>query len=52
MLELSDPTLVAHVGHWVEWVLYAVPVAAVLIAVAVSAYRARNLDEKERNDYS
>jgi hypothetical protein len=50
MLELSDQMLVAHAGHWVEWALYAVPVVAVLIAIAISARRARNLDGESRND--
>jgi hypothetical protein len=50
MLDLSDPMPVAHVGHWIEWFLYAVPIIAVLVAIAISAYRARHLDEEERDD--
>jgi hypothetical protein len=33
--------LLAHAGHWLIWVLYLLPVLAVLVAVLVSSLRAR-----------
>lgn len=47
---MLEPVILAHVGHWISWVLYAVPIVAVLIAIAVSARRGRRLDAEERND--
>lgn len=31
----------AHAGHWALWVLYAVPVVVVLVAVGVAVARER-----------
>ena len=31
---------VAHAGHWAVWVLYALPVVAVVVAIWVSSRRA------------
>ena len=31
---------VAHPGHWIVWVLYALPVIAVVIAIWISSRRA------------
>jgi cytochrome c-type biogenesis protein CcmH/NrfF len=44
MPELSSQLLLAHTGHWSVWVLYSVPVIAVIIAIVVSSFRARRLD--------
>lgn len=44
---MPDPaTLIqlAHTGHWAIWVLYAVPVLAVLAAVLLGSIRARRED--------
>jgi hypothetical protein len=30
---MSNPPLLAHVGHWSMWVLYLVPVAIVFVAI-------------------
>jgi cytochrome c-type biogenesis protein CcmH/NrfF len=37
----------AHAGHWLVWVLYAIPVFAVLIAVTIVSLRARRLSDAE-----
>jgi cytochrome c-type biogenesis protein CcmH/NrfF len=42
--------LLAHAGHWLVWVLYTIPVFAVLIAVVVASVRARKLAEAEGVD--
>ena len=39
--------LLAHAGHWLVWVLYTVPVFAVLIAVVVASLRARKFADAE-----
>ena len=39
--------LLAHAAHWLVWVLYTIPVLAVLIAVVVASLRARRLSEAE-----
>lgn len=44
MREPSSLLLLAHAGHWSVWVLYSVPVLAVIIAIVVSSLRARRLD--------
>ncbi|MGB6426343.1 MAG: hypothetical protein WBF18_13775 [Solirubrobacterales bacterium] len=44
MPESSSLLLLAHAGHWSVWVLYSVPVLAVIIAIVVSSFRARRLD--------
>lgn len=44
MPELGAQLLLAHAGHWSVWVLYSVPVLAVIIAIVVSSLRARRLD--------
>ncbi len=44
MPESSSLLLLAHAGHWSVWVLYSVPVLAVIIAIVVSSLRARRLD--------
>lgn len=48
------PLIVGHVSHWYHAVLYAVPVLAVLIAIAISAWRARGLEDDgdDRRDES
>jgi cytochrome c-type biogenesis protein CcmH/NrfF len=33
--------LLAHAGHWLVWVLYAIPVIAVLLAVLFGSLRTR-----------
>ena len=37
----------AHAGHWLVWILYTIPVFAVLIAVIVASMRARKLAEED-----
>ena len=40
---MPDPATllpVAHAGHWIVWVLYALPVVAVAAAIWISARRA------------
>ena len=38
----------AHAGHWAVWVLYAIPVIAVLIAAYTSSVRTPRFEEQER----
>lgn len=38
---------VAHAGHWIVWVLYAVPLVAVLVALWISSRRARGERDAE-----
>jgi hypothetical protein len=33
--------LVAHAGHWLIWVLYAVPILIVLVSIAAGVIRQR-----------
>jgi cytochrome c-type biogenesis protein CcmH/NrfF len=33
--------VLAHAGHWALWILYAVPVVVVLVAVGVAVVRER-----------
>ncbi len=33
--------LLAHAGHWAIWALYAVPIAIVLVSIAVTLVRDR-----------
>jgi cytochrome c-type biogenesis protein CcmH/NrfF len=33
--------LIAHVGHWAVWILYAVPIAIVLASILISVRRER-----------
>lgn len=40
MPEPSSLLLLAHTGHWIVWVLYALPVLAVAVAIWISARRA------------
>lgn len=35
----SIPLPLAHAGHWAVWILYAVPILAVLATIAVSSRR-------------
>jgi cytochrome c-type biogenesis protein CcmH/NrfF len=45
---MPDPCVLlplAHAGHWLIWVLYAVPVVAVLVAVVVGSRRERRRRE-------
>jgi cytochrome c-type biogenesis protein CcmH/NrfF len=42
--------LLAHAGHWAIWVLYAIPVIAVLVAVVVGSIRARDAAERANAD--
>jgi cytochrome c-type biogenesis protein CcmH/NrfF len=37
----------AHTAHWLVWVLYTIPVFAVLAAVVVASVRARKLAESD-----
>jgi hypothetical protein len=34
--------LIAHAGHWIVWILYAVPVLIVLGSIAVQVRRERH----------
>ena len=48
MPDLPDQILtlpVAHTGHWIVWVLYAVPVVAVCAALWISSRRADPVSE-------
>ena len=38
---MSLALLLAHVGHWWTWVIYAVPVLIVLVSIVVSVVRRR-----------
>jgi hypothetical protein len=38
---------IAHVGHWLMWVLYAVPVVIVLGSIVVSVIRDRRAEPRE-----
>ena len=40
MPEPSSLLPLAHTGHWIVWVLYALPVVAVGVAIWISARRA------------
>ena len=40
--------LIAHVGHWALWVLYAIPIVIVLGSIAVSVARERRERRGER----
>ena len=42
-----DAMFLAHTGHWLVWVLYTIPVFAVLIAVVIASVRARRFAEAE-----
>ena len=37
--------LLAHAGHWIVWVLYAVPVVAVCVALWISSRRGGGVGE-------
>jgi hypothetical protein len=39
--------IVAHAGHWLIWVLYAVPVLIVVISIAATVVRRRREDAGE-----
>jgi hypothetical protein len=41
------PTLVAHAGHWLIYVLYAVPVLIVIGSIVLSIVRQRREGEGE-----
>ena len=45
---MSFVPLIAHVGHWYIWVLYAVPVL-VVIAASVHALIDQRRDDRERS---
>jgi cytochrome c-type biogenesis protein CcmH/NrfF len=38
----------AHAGHWLVWVLYLLPVVAVLAAVLITSLRLRRADHERR----
>jgi hypothetical protein len=40
------PQLVAHAGHWLLWVLYAVPVLIVVGSIVLSIIRQRREGEE------
>lgn len=40
-------TLLAHIGHWSIWLLYALPVFAVLIAIVIGSLRERRRRHEE-----
>ena len=45
---MPDPQLwlpLAHAGHWIVWVLYALPLVAVLIAIWISSRRGPEGDD-------
>jgi heme exporter protein D len=44
---MSFDPLIAHIGHWYMWVLYAVPVL-VVIAASVHALIAQRREDHER----
>lgn len=39
--------LIAHVGHWIMWVLYAVPVVIVLASIVISVIRDRREEARK-----
>lgn len=41
MPEPSVTLLLAHAGHWTLWVLYAIPLIAVLVAIPMASRRER-----------
>lgn len=45
MPDLQAWLLLAHAGHWVLWVLYALPLIAVIAAIWISSRRAPEPDD-------
>jgi hypothetical protein len=39
--------MLAHVGHWSQWVLYMAPVVAVIVAIVLGGFRERRLRAEE-----
>ena len=39
--------LFAHAGHWTVWILYAVPVIAVVIAAYTSSVKTRRFEAED-----
>lgn len=46
---MPDPAatlLLAHAGHWTLWVLYAIPLIAVLVAIPMASRREKTLPDE------
>ena len=41
--------LLAHSGHWAVWLLYALPVVIVVLAITISAIRQRGVVDEENS---